>query len=135
MAADFIVETPRGRIIEVRHANGSVTAELKWNPGMGDEYAGRFRRAQRFMDSECLRLMDPYVPMRTGALVKSGTLGTVIGSGKIQYIVPYARRQYYENKGGSPGHPKGGRLWCERMKVDHMETLRREVGKIVAGGK
>ena len=55
MAADFIVETPRGRIIEARHANGSVTAELKWNPGMGDEYAGRFRKAQRFMDSECLR--------------------------------------------------------------------------------
>ena len=135
MAADIIVETPRGRIIEVKHANGSVRAELKWNHGMGDEYAGRFRRAQRFMDSECLRLMDPYVPMRTGALVKSGTLGTVIGSGKIQYIVPYARRQYYENKGGSPGHPKGGRLWCERMKADHMETLRREVGKIVAGGK
>lgn len=42
-------------------------------------------KMQQFVDSEVLRLMNPYTPMDTGALVQSATNGTVIGSGKIQY--------------------------------------------------
>ena len=31
----------------------------------------------------------------TSMLMRSGELGTVIGSGKVSYIAPYARRLYY----------------------------------------
>ena len=55
--------------------------------------------------------MNPETPRRTGVLIKSATLGTVIGSGEINQIAPYARRQYYEHKEKS--------YWFERMKNRH----------------
>lgn len=70
---------------------------------------------QQFVDSECLRYMNPLTPRRTGFLIKSGTLGTVIGSGSIEYLAPYARRQYYENK----SKPR----WFETMKASHKEPI------------
>ena len=43
------------------------------------------------------------------------TLGTVIGSGEINQIAPYARRQYYEHKEKS--------YWFERMKNRHKDSI------------
>ena len=40
-------------------------------------------RAQQFIDSEVLRLCEPYVPMRNHDLIQSGTRATVIGQGKV----------------------------------------------------
>ena len=37
-------------------------------------------KVQKFIDSEVLRRCDPYVPMDTGSLKRSGITGTVIGS-------------------------------------------------------
>lgn len=53
------------------------------------------KKAQAFIDNECIRHMMPYTPMRTGALHNSAVLGTKIGSGHIVYNSPYARYQYY----------------------------------------
>lgn len=83
--------------------------------------------AQKYIDSEVLRLCDPYVPSKTGKLRESAFRATIIGSGLICYDAPYARAVYYgvgENKGSS----KQGRLWFERMKADHKE-------KILAGAR
>ena len=52
-------------------------------------------KVQQIIDSECLRLMDPYVPLDTGALRDNGIINTKIGSGSIIYNLPYARKQYY----------------------------------------
>ena len=41
---------------------------------------------------------ESLTPRRTGMLIKSGTLGTVIGSGEIEYLAPYARQQYHKHK-------------------------------------
>jgi hypothetical protein len=109
-----IIETPRGAI--VRDPNGK--AELVWNPKFAPKYTRRYSQAQKYVDSEVLRLSEPYTPLLTGTLIKSGTLGTDIGSGKVRWITPYAKRQYY--KGRSPGTsnfgPLRGRFWFERMK-------------------
>lgn len=88
-----------------------------------------FSRAQKFVDSEVLRLSAPYIPLRTGMLIKSGTLGTQIGSGLVRYIAIYSRKQYHENKGTG----KRGRLWFERMKVDHKQGILRGAAKITGG--
>lgn len=85
---------------------------------------------QVFVDSEVLRLCDPYIPFRTGMLRDSGILSTTIGSGEVIYNTPYARRQYYENKGSG----KRGKLWFERMKADHRDDILNGAAKI-AGGK
>ena len=52
-------------------------------------------RVQRFIDQECIRLMDPYTPRRQGNLIKAATLGTKIGSGIIVQAAPQARYLYY----------------------------------------
>ena len=89
---DFQITSPRGRVFTVTGKNGSVTAKLEWAPGFAQKRAEGFSRAQAFVDSECLRYMNPLTPRRTRMLIKSGTLGTVIGSGSIEYLAPYARR-------------------------------------------
>lgn len=95
-------------------------------------------RAQQYVDSEVLRLTDPYVPMLTGALKKSGITGTVVGSGLVVYKAPHARRQYYTNAGrGKQGTQRGGlrgRYWFARMKADHGKQIIAGAKKI-AGGK
>lgn len=82
---------------------------------------------QKVVDSEVLRRCDPYIPMDTGVLKKSGTLGTVIGSGKVVYKCVYARKNYYQNAGkGRDGTSKGGlrgKLWFERMKAEHLNEI------------
>jgi len=91
----------------------------------------QFSRAQKFVDSECLRRADPYVPLRNSILKKSGIAGTVIGSGEIKYTAPYGRKQYYTNTGkgieglNASGGTKGlrGKFWFERMKADHKEEI------------
>lgn len=123
------IETPRGQVIQTRNGR----AILRWNPNFQDQWAGRYTTAQKYVDSQVLRLSEPYTPLRTSMLVKSGTLGTVIGSGLVQWITPYAKAQYYSRR--SPGSETGamrGPRWFDRMKVDRGKEIiagaRRRVG-------
>ena len=49
---------------------------------------------QQFIDSEVIRLSDPYVPFQTGALKNSALQYTRIGSGVVTYRTPYAHFQW-----------------------------------------
>lgn len=118
-------------------------------------------RVQRFIDQECIRLMDPYTPRRQGNLIKAATLGTKIGSGIIVQAAPQARYLYYgklmvSKETGSAfashgeskvlanpekdleyykgANPKAGKLWFERMKEDHKESILAGARKLAAGG-
>lgn len=126
----FSISTPRGTVFQTQGKGGKVTAKLEWEHGFGSKYSQGFEKAQEFIDSECLRYCDPLTPRRTGYLIKSGTLGTVIGSGELNYLAPYARRQYYENAGKSGG--QRGKLWFERMKASKKETIRKGAARFVA---
>lgn len=126
----FQISTPRGAVFQSKSSSGKVTAKLEWSSGFGPKYSEGFTKAQEFIDSECLRYCDPLTPRRTGYLIKSGQLGTVIGSGEMNYLAPYARRQYYENAGNSGG--QRGKLWFERMKASKRETIRKGAAEFVA---
>ena len=114
---------------------------------------------QKFIDQECIRLMAPYTPFRSGTLERTATLGTKIGSGEINQIAPYARYQYYgklmvssitgsawarmgekkvltdkDLEYSKAAHPKAGKMWFERMKADHKEEIL-EGARKVAGAK
>lgn len=101
------------------------------------------QRVQKYIDSEVLRLSDPYVPFDTGKLKQSGTLGTVIGSGEVVYDCPYGRWNYYNNAGkGKQGTTKynrhnykclRGKLWFERMKADRLDEIRQGCANIAGG--
>ncbi|UTB43645.1 minor capsid protein [Agathobacter rectalis] len=119
----FKIETPRGTVYTQASKGGRVTARLEWNEGFAPDKEKGFANAQEFVDSECIRWMNPETPRRTGVLIKSATLGTVIGSGEINQIAPYARRQYYEHKEKS--------YWFERMKNRHKESILKGAAKYV----
>ena len=108
-----VIKTPRGTIST--GPNGK--AELKWNTNFRPKWQRRYSNAQRFVDSEVLRLSEPYTPMLSGMMIKSGTLGTDIGSGLVQWIAPYSRHQYYlPRKPGSQTGPLRGPYWFHRGK-------------------
>ncbi len=116
--------TPRGAIIQTQ--NGK--AKLEWNTTF-QRWQGNFSAAQRFVDSEVLRLSEPYIPLLTSMLIKSGILGTNIGSGVVEWIAPYAKAQYFsKRKPGSQTGPLRGPQWFERMKPVHRN-------RIVAGAR
>ncbi|MDO5558126.1 MAG: minor capsid protein [Oscillospiraceae bacterium] len=109
---------------------------LTFRPNLLKDKEKDFSLSQKFIDSEVLRLSDQYVPMQTGMLKKSGTNGTVIGSGVVKYNAPYARIQYYSGRspGSSTQGPLRGRMWFERMKADHKDEILKGAKK-AAGAK
>lgn len=122
---DFAIKTPRGVLIKTKE--GKV--ELKFNEKYFNKKQRDYSKAQKMVDSEVLRLSEPYVPFKSGFLRQSGTLGTTIGSGEVVYLAPYARYQYYgwvmvgkppKTKTSIPlkyhGGSETGRLWFEVMK-------------------
>lgn len=137
------------------HLDMKPTAEMIRSHGLGE--GGQI---QKFVDSECLRVMSPYTPMASsGMLEKSATAGTVIGSGVIEYNSPYARFQYYgkvmiyEPTGSTwaplggkkvvtyrnlvhstARHPKAGPFWFDRAIQDHKEEILQGAQEIASRG-
>jgi hypothetical protein len=125
------IETPKGAI--------SITpagkAKLVWNTNFQPERNKQYSDAQNFIDSEVLRLCEPYIPLLTGMLIMSGILGTDVGSGLVQWIAPYASSQYY--RGGKPGSQTGplrGPAWFERMKSAHVSGIIEGSRRFAGGG-
>ncbi len=108
---------------------------ITFDPNFKQRVEKNFEQAQKYVDSETLRYSDPYVPFLTGMMKKSGTTGTVLGSGIVKYTAPYAERQYYTNAGhgieglNASGGVKGlrGKFFFERMKADHLDDIHRGV--------
>ena len=89
---------------------------------------------QRTIDSEVLRLCDPYVPKDSGDLIRSGIIFTQLGSGKVVYQTPYARRWYYR-PANFQGAPKRGNYWFERMKKEGGRNKILQAAAAVSGGR
>lgn len=87
----MLIKQPPNRSINT--PNGYL--DLQWTPNFGAVTSEKLHKAQVFVDKECIRLMKPYTPFKNGILENSATLGTVIGSGEIRQIAPYARYLYY----------------------------------------
>ncbi len=120
------ITTPKGSIISSE--NG--TAELTWNPDFAVKRNAQFSKKQMFVDSEVLRRCSPRVPFRTGMLEKSGILGTDVGSGEVNYIAPYAARQYYNTSDVRSYDSNRGAHWFARMKVAEKDDILRGADKI-----
>lgn len=120
-----IIDTPRGYISQTDA--GSV--ELVWNKDFDDRWDKKFSTVQRKIDSEVLRLCAPRVPFDKGILNKSGILGTVIGSGEVKYIAPYAAKMYYNPQFNFQGAPMRGAFWFERMKAEDRDYIKKVAGR------
>ena len=81
--------------------------------------------AQKFFTHEVRRQCDPYVPMRSGILKD-----TAVEYGRyIEYVQPYARRQYYEHRGNG----LRGREWDRRMWPDRGPEIVKAVANYCGG--
>lgn len=102
---------------------------------------------QKFVDSEVLRLCDPYLPFQTGTLRNQGILGTVVGSGEVAWVSVKARYLYYGKVMVGPppktvtnidlkynGAPMRGSFWFERMKADRGQEIIEGAQKLLNGG-
>lgn len=127
-----VIKTPRGAVFVT--PNGK--AQLVWFTDFQPKWQRRFTAAQKFVDSEILRLSEPFTPLQTGMLIMSGILGTVIGSGRVSWIAPYARRQYYMvRKPGSETGPLRGPYWFERMKAAYKSQILDGAKQLAGGGQ
>lgn len=104
---------------------------MKWNfklklNGVNLE---KIHRTQLYIDSEILRHSEPYVPMKTGSLKRSGITGTRIGTGVIKYTAPYAKRQYFAGKASG----QRGRKWVKKMWISHGKHIIKNANKILNG--
>jgi len=126
-----VIQTPRGAI----YLDKRGKAKLVFNSSFQDRFQNQYSAAQRFIDSEVLGLSERYIPLLTGTLIKSGILGTDIGSGLVQWIAPYARVRYYvPAKKPSAFGSQRGILWFERMKQAHGKDLILKARKMAGGG-
>lgn len=81
------------------------------------------RRVQPAIDNEVLKDSNYYAPMDTGNLRSAGIRGTALGSGKIVWDAPYARRQYYEdNNKSKDSNPNATYLWFEVAKANKLQN-------------
>lgn len=126
------IETPRGAV----YHDENMKAVLEWNTDFAPKWTKRYSEAQKFVDSEVLRLCEPYIPLLTGMLIKSGDLGTEIGSGTVQWIAPYARPQYYmKRKNPSTTGPLRGPYWFENAKEVYKTRWIEGASRIAGGSK
>lgn len=90
----------------------------------------QYAKAQKVLDSEVLRCSNKYVPFRSGNLRDSGISGTVLGSGKVIYNAPYAKKQYYAL---NYHHAQGCALWFEKAKAVHKGDWLNTANAVVRG--
>ena len=94
---------------------------------------GLMSDAQKFVDSEFIRLTDPYVPFRTGATKDSALTNTVIGTGLITYATPYVRRIWSHPEFNFNGAPMRGAYWAQRSWADNGDDIVRGAAQIAGG--
>ena len=68
--------------------SGPINLGIKWDPNFKTRTEAGFQRLQKEADGEFIRLVTPYVPLRTGALADSAKTSTVLGSGLIRHTTP-----------------------------------------------
>ena len=83
-------------------------------------------KAQQFFTHEVRRLQTPYVPFLTGFLAEKSVTETAT---TITHNAPYARRQYYENRGTG----LRGAHWTERMWADRGKEIVKAVAAYCGG--
>lgn len=115
---------------------GNLRVKISWAQNFAAKWNGRFERAQKMFDSECLKLCDPLVPMDTGTLKNSAPLASKIGKGELIWQARYAKRMYYNPQYNfqKTHHPQAGGRWGERMIAANLQHLQ-QFAEGALGGK
>lgn len=95
---------------------------------------GKAASAQKVLDALVLRDSNFYCPLDTSTLQKSAIQSSVMGSGKIEWKTPYARKQYYAPFSHEKSrNPNATMKWFETAKSrklgEWVKTVEREMKK------
>lgn len=90
--------------------------------------------AQIKFTKECAKGMNNYVPYDHGGLKD---MMIELQRDKVIFNAPYARKQYYTNKGmGKQGTSVGGlrgKMWDKRMWIDKGDNIVKTIAEFVGG--
>ena len=117
--ANFKFKTPRTTKVVLPTGEAALT----FDPSFGARMTDKFSTAQKFVDNEVLRYCESLIPFQTGMLARSGKMGTVLGSGLVKYIAPYAAEQYYNTATSRSYDANRGAKWFERMKAAYKKDI------------
>ena len=123
------VKTPKGWTINKKSGQASYKISFNFDSRLASRLNANFDKAQRYVDSEVLRLSEPYIPRLTGTLINSGYSSTSIGTGKVVWETPYARRRHFEAGKNQTGIR--GPHWVKRMMNNRGQEIVKGVEKIV----
>jgi len=86
-----------------------------------------------FAAEEAKKLMNGYVPMKTGALSDTAQTSAGNGSGTVVYIQPYAAFCYYgeKKKFSRDKHEKASAYWDRAMTLANKGVLTKSVNDII----
>lgn len=97
-------------------------------------YLNKNGQAQIKFTKECYKAMNPYVPFLTGRLKD---WNVQVNTNNIKFNAPYAKLQYYTNKGnGRQGLNQGGirgKQWAKRAWADKGEDVVKTIAEFVGG--
>jgi len=90
-----------------------------------------------FAANEARRLMNDYVPMKTGALANTAKIYVENGRGVVFYGQPYAKFCYYgEKKNFSRDrHEKASAFWNRAMSLANKGVLTKRVDDFIKNGR
>lgn len=128
MAAPTVNAAPN-TTITVKANGTSVKATVQWNKSMPRQRTAQFQQAQAMLDSEVMRVLEPYMPLDTGMMIKSMLTSSHPGSGEIHVNTPYAAKVNYVTGVMGRNGPNRGRLFFDRMKADKLAYLKAFVAK------
>lgn len=115
-----------------------MNVKFKWSKDFFKIRAQKFKEAQDYVDSECVKRMEPYVPVARKRFRNAGRLRDsvkIAEPGKIVYTARFSRSDYYSTKNHKHGgNPNAQRLWFEVMKRESGAQILRGAAAI-AGGK
>lgn len=88
--------------------------------------------AQIYFTKQCAKWMNNYIPFETGRLKD---MDIEIGVDFVKYNAPYAKKQYYTNKGNGKKNIAGlrGKLWDKRMWNDKRKAIVKDIASYVGG--
>lgn len=95
-------------------------------------YLNKNGEAQMRFSKECAKEMNNYVPFLTGRL-KDWNIQ--VNRNNVTYDAPYARKQYYTNKGKGIKNTSGlrGKRWDKRMWGDKGDAIVKTIAEFVGG--
>jgi hypothetical protein len=121
------IESPQGRAFN----GGLVNMDFHFESAFQAKWTRVYSKTQAFVDSEVLRLCEPFTPLKTGELIRSGKRATKIGSGVVTWNAPYSAYQYYMYRvKPSPTGILRNNFWFQRMKEVHGKTILSNAKKV-----